>query len=177
MSLRAAPLLGGSDALESGLLHRTLMGVHRHDSDGSDDLGRHAQRAQGGVGQANVEWVASGIVLILLAFGVALVGTAGEFRTEQLAFRPEAIETASRLLGAWVVVASVYSYALFARLAQVDQAALNRQIAEAPRDAYHTPGRPSSRKEEIPMILNRVLQLPRAVSSRCWPALQRLGRV
>jgi len=52
-----------------------------------------------------------GLVLILLVFGAALVGTSGDFRTEQPAFRPEAIEAASRLLGALVVVASVYSYA------------------------------------------------------------------
>ncbi len=52
-----------------------------------------------------------GLVLILLVFGAALVGTSEAFRTEQPAFRPEAIETASRLLGALVVVASVYSYA------------------------------------------------------------------
>jgi len=50
-----------------------------------------------------------GLVLILLVFGAALVGTSGDFRTEQPAFSPEAIETASRLLGALVVVASVYS--------------------------------------------------------------------
>ena len=51
------------------------------------------------------------VVLILLVFGAALVGTSGDFRKKQSAFRPEAIETASRLLGALVVVASVYSYA------------------------------------------------------------------
>jgi len=48
-----------------------------------------------------------GLMLILVAFGASLVGTAGDFRTEQPAFRPEAIETASRLLGALVVVAAV----------------------------------------------------------------------
>ena len=52
-----------------------------------------------------------GLVLILLVFGAALVWTFGDFRTEQPAFRLEAIETASRLLVALVVVASVYAYA------------------------------------------------------------------
>jgi hypothetical protein len=61
------------------------------------------------------------------------VGTSGDFRTEQPAFRPEAIETASRLLGALVVVTSVYFYAFVRGWAQVDVAALIRQILAGQR--------------------------------------------
>jgi len=76
VSLRAgrqpSPLCGGADALESGPLHRTMVGVHRHDSLGGDVLGRHASRDQGSVGQANVEGELQGLVLILLVFGAKI---------------------------------------------------------------------------------------------------------
>jgi hypothetical protein len=115
VSLRAgrqpSPRFGGGNALESGPLHRAIVGVHRDDSHGGDVLGRHAERDQGRLGQATWRRWLQELVLLLLVFGAALVGTSGDFRTEQPAFRPEAIETASRLLGALVVVAAVYSYA------------------------------------------------------------------
>ena len=111
---RAATLrlyFGGGNALESDPLHRTMVGVHRHDSHGGDVLGRHAERDQGRVGQANVEAVASGARADPPGLQRGVCGDLRGFRTEQPVFRPGAIETASRLLGALVVVAVVYSYA------------------------------------------------------------------
>src|SRR5437879_11905542 len=92
-----SPLFGGGNALESGPLHRTMVGVHRHDSHGGDVLGRSVTRAEW-VRRTWRRWL-QGLVLILLVFGAALVRISGDFRTEQPAFRPEAIETPSRLLG------------------------------------------------------------------------------
>jgi hypothetical protein len=83
VSLRAgrqpSPLFGGGNALESGPLHRTMVGVHRHDSHGGDVLGRHAERDQGRVGQANVEAVASGACCFSLYLARRLWGPPGIF--------------------------------------------------------------------------------------------------
>src|SRR5882724_11040242 len=79
VSLRAgrqpSPLFGGGNALESGPLHRTMVGVHRHDSRGAMSLGVTLSVTRAGwVRRTWRRWL-QGLMLILLAFGASLVGT------------------------------------------------------------------------------------------------------
>jgi len=54
-------------------------------------------------------WI-RGLILIVVVFAAAFVGIASDYGARGLQVKPEAVEAASRLVGALVVVASVYSY-------------------------------------------------------------------
>ncbi|MGH7429328.1 MAG: hypothetical protein ACREJ4_13380 [Candidatus Methylomirabilaceae bacterium] len=54
-------------------------------------------------------WV-KGLGLIVVAFALVFIGSASDFRTEELTLKPQTVALASRFFGALITAAAVYTY-------------------------------------------------------------------
>ncbi len=70
---------------------------------------RRSVARTGWVRRTWTQWI-RGLVLIVVVFAAVFVGIASDYGSKGLQVKPEVIEAASRLVGALIVVMSVYSY-------------------------------------------------------------------
>jgi hypothetical protein len=70
---------------------------------------RRSVARTGWVRRTWIEWI-QGLVLVVVVFAPVFVGIASDYGSRGLQMTPEAAEAASRLVGALIVVVSVYSY-------------------------------------------------------------------